>query len=311
MIDKQTIEGIKERLPVHAVASKHLTLTKKGSNYFSLCPFHTETTASFCVPAPEAKIQTFKCFGCQKTGDVIALHEHFTGSSFIEAVEQLAKETNTNITQTAQKPVTPYKTIAKAKDAPIANDTVITCLKRWQGLLPNSPAAEYLQKRKIPLEIAVRCGAGYIPANEHYENLYGERIVFPHTMADGSIISLYGRSLNDERKHCHLSGAKGLFNAPALNLADDLWLVEGVFDALALMAYGIEKTVAVFGLDGMDMRWLRGQKKIIVFFDYDEAGNKAYQKFALEAEYWGIKTFRYEADILNGYKDFSEYWQNA
>jgi DNA primase len=313
MIDKQTIEGIKERLPVYTVASKYLTLTKKGNSYFALCPFHAESSASFCIPTPESDKQVFHCFGCQKSGDVITLYEHFTGSSFNEAVEQLAKETNTSITQSKQyqKPVTPYKTIAKPKETPTASDTLITRLKHWQELLPNSAAADYLQKRKIPLNIAQNCGAGYLPANEKYENLYGERIVFPHTMADGRIISAYGRSLNDDRKHCHLSGAKGLFNAQALNLVGDLWLVEGVFDALALMAYGIEKTVAVFGLDGMDMRWFRGQQKIVVLFDYDEAGNNAYKKFAPEAEYWGIKTHRFNEDIVGGYKDFSEYWQNA
>jgi DNA primase len=39
----------------------HLVFSKKGQDYFALCPFHQEKSSSFAFE-PERKI--FKCFGC-------------------------------------------------------------------------------------------------------------------------------------------------------------------------------------------------------------------------------------------------------
>ena len=50
------------------VVSDYVHLTKKGSNLFGLCPFHSEKTGSFSV-APDKQI--YHCFGCGKGGGVI------------------------------------------------------------------------------------------------------------------------------------------------------------------------------------------------------------------------------------------------
>ena len=50
------------------VISDYVHLTKKGSNLFGLCPFHSEKTGSFSV-SPDKQI--YHCFGCGKGGGVI------------------------------------------------------------------------------------------------------------------------------------------------------------------------------------------------------------------------------------------------
>ena len=49
------------------VISEYVKLKKSGANYFGLCPFHNEKTASFSVN-PEKQI--YRCFGCGAGGNV-------------------------------------------------------------------------------------------------------------------------------------------------------------------------------------------------------------------------------------------------
>ncbi len=69
------------------LAMTELHLVKRGANYSALCPFHTEKTPSFFV-FPQRN--TFKCFGCQKSGDVITYYMEIRSVTFLEAVQQLA-----------------------------------------------------------------------------------------------------------------------------------------------------------------------------------------------------------------------------
>jgi len=49
-----------------SVVSKVVDLTKRGDNYFGICPFHDEKTPSFSV---SPKREEFHCFGCNANGD--------------------------------------------------------------------------------------------------------------------------------------------------------------------------------------------------------------------------------------------------
>ena len=73
-------------------------------------------------------------------------------------------------------------------------------------------------------------------------------MVFPHTTPDGRLVNLYGRAVGTAeqvpkaKRHDHLPGAKGYFNAAALQAgAGPLWVCEGAFDALALLAAGVSR----------------------------------------------------------------------
>jgi len=77
------------------------------------------------------------------------------------------------------------------------------------------------------------------PAGEPWR---GGRVVFPHTTPDGHLVNLYGRAVGTAeqvpkaKRHDHLPGEKGYFNATALQAGDGgLWVCEGAFDALALL----------------------------------------------------------------------------
>lgn len=317
MIDQDTIERLREQVDLHGVISRFVDLKKAGANWIGRCPFHDDRTPSFTVPVAPSGRPFFHCFGCGAHGDAIEFLQRHRGLPFTDAVKELAGEIGLAVGQ-AKRP--PLKAAVKFTPAPAAkeghqalDEAALVRLAGWQLALPGSPAEQYLQTRKIPLAVAQAVGAGFLPAGE-YMGLnaegkptgYGPRIVFPHTLPDGRIVNLYGRSTDPDAdkalKHRHLPRAKGLLNADALALPGELWIVEGAFDALALLAAGIDKVIAVFGLDGFDWRWI-GRQDLVIATDRDDAGEQAAQKMLLEAAYRGLKARRLPAEAFGGHKD--------
>ncbi len=49
------LDALIERNPIDEVVGQYVSLTRRGSNLFGLCPFHSEKTASFSV-APDKGI---------------------------------------------------------------------------------------------------------------------------------------------------------------------------------------------------------------------------------------------------------------
>ncbi len=62
------IEEVKGKVDIVSIIGEHVRLTKSGSNFKGLCPFHSEKTPSFMV-TPE--LQIYKCFGCFPAGQFI------------------------------------------------------------------------------------------------------------------------------------------------------------------------------------------------------------------------------------------------
>ena len=70
------------------VVGSYVHLTRKGSNLFGLCPFHSEKTGSFSV-SPDKQI--YYCFGCKKGGGVVNFIMEEENLTFPDAVRFLAK----------------------------------------------------------------------------------------------------------------------------------------------------------------------------------------------------------------------------
>jgi DNA primase len=82
------LDELVTRNPIEDVVSQYVQLTKKGSNLFGLCPFHSEKTASFSV-APDKQI--YYCFGCHKGGGVVNFIMEIENLGYADAVRFLAK----------------------------------------------------------------------------------------------------------------------------------------------------------------------------------------------------------------------------
>ena len=91
MIDRLTVEKIKDAANIVDVVSEFVSLRRSGANYKGLCPFHNERTPSFFV-SPSRGI--CHCFSCGRGGtpiNFIMEHEQMT---YVEALRWLARKYN-------------------------------------------------------------------------------------------------------------------------------------------------------------------------------------------------------------------------
>ena len=55
------IDEVRDRSDIVSIVSEYVTLQRKGSKHWGLCPFHGEKTPSFSV---DQEKQMYYCFGC-------------------------------------------------------------------------------------------------------------------------------------------------------------------------------------------------------------------------------------------------------
>jgi Toprim-like len=191
-------------------------------------------------------------------------------------------------------------------------------LAAFQAALPGSRGAAYLQQRGIPLALAQQHGVGYAAPGtwpHAARDWRGGRVVFPHTTPDGHVVNLYGRAVGTEeqvpkaKRHDHLPGAKGYFNAAALQGdAGPLWVCEGAFDALALLAARVSRVVAIFGVQGWRWEWAREVRVLVFALDADAAGQQQWRQLARQAALRGKWVAVLPSGAYGGCKDISEAW---
>jgi len=188
----------------------------------------------------------------------------------------------------------------------------------FQAALPGSRGAAYLQQRGIPLGLAQQLGVGYAATGRWphpVRDWRGGRVVFPHTTPDGRLVNLYGRAVGTAeqvpkaKRHDHLPGAKAYFNAAALRAgAGPMWVCEGAFDALALLAAGVPRVVAIFGVQGWRWDWVREVRELVFALDADAAGQQQWHQLARQAALRGKQVRVLPVAAYGGHKDVNEAW---
>jgi DNA primase len=191
-------------------------------------------------------------------------------------------------------------------------------LAAFQAALPGSRGEAYLQQRGIPLALAQQLGVGYAAPGRWphaARDWYGGRVVFPHTTPDGHVVNFYSRAVGPAeevpkaKRHDHLPGTKGYFNATALQAGHGpLWVCEGAFDALALLAAGVSRVVAIFGVQGWRWDWAREVRELVLALDADAAGQQQWRQLARQAALRGKQVAGLPAAAYGGHKDASAAW---
>ena len=90
-IPQDSIDRVRDSADIVDVISQFVDLKQRGSNYFGLCPFHGEKTASFSV-APSKQI--YHCFGCGAGGNVFSFVMEYQKVPFPESIKILAERYN-------------------------------------------------------------------------------------------------------------------------------------------------------------------------------------------------------------------------
>jgi DNA primase len=286
------IEELKSRLDIVQVAELHgISINKNGqAECFN---GHDEKTQSLKF---YEDTQSYHCFGCGAHGDVISLLQHIDGCSFSEAVSAIARETGLSPFQ-SNNGFNPERYA-------MVSDCLNTAANIYHSWL--TPDDSYLEQRGISYETATKFNVGRTRDKEDLRIALKDRGVGADTIlysglvkADGTdffqnhivvpiyhagrVVDFYGRSQNGHpQRHWRLPNDRfvlgnGLFNwNPS---AKEIILVEGIFDALALIQEGFPHAVTTLGTQGLNGSLpaiRKGHiKKAFVCYDGDLAGNGA------------------------------------
>lgn len=109
-IPEQLIEQIRSQSDIVDVISDYMQLTKRGRNWFGLCPFHGEQTPSFSVSQDK---QIFHCFGCGAGGNAITFVMDIENIAFPDAVIKLANRAGTPVDIAIQPTESTVKSVPK------------------------------------------------------------------------------------------------------------------------------------------------------------------------------------------------------
>ena len=292
----------------------------------ALCPFHgSDHQRSLRVTVATGR---FVCFACGAWGYLAEARERWQEERQHQAVDrrpparqrrpprlQPTLHTSAGHPAAASKPVA---RLAAPREPVPARPDLAQQLTVFQAALPGSRGATYLQQRGIPLALAQQYGVGYAapgtwphPARDWRSG----HVVFPHTTPDGRLVNLYGRAVGTAeqvpkaKRHDHLPGAKGYFNTTALQEGDGpLWVCEGAFDALALLAAGVPRVVAIFGVQGWRWEWAREVRELGFALDADAAGQQQWRQLARQAALRGKRVAVLPTAAYGGCKDVSDAW---
>ncbi len=157
LIPQSFISDLLNRVDIVDVVGKHVKLKKAGANYQGLCPFHQEKSPSFSVSPTK---QFYHCFGCGAHGSAIGFMMEYSGQSYVDAIEELARSVGLTVPReqrSMRSVVEQQHSIALSEVMSMASDWYIQQLKGSQR------AINYLKGRGLTGEIAKRYGLGYAP----------------------------------------------------------------------------------------------------------------------------------------------------
>ena len=95
------LDELRSRADIVQIVSAYVPLKKNGRDYWGLCPFHGEKTASFSV-SPEK--QMYYCFGCKAGGSVINFVMEMEHLTYPEAVTMLADRLHMTVPEMQEDP---------------------------------------------------------------------------------------------------------------------------------------------------------------------------------------------------------------
>lgn len=291
------------------VVSSYVQLTRKGSNLFGLCPFHSEKTGSFSV-SPDKQI--YYCFGCKRGGGVINFIMEEENLPFPDAVRFLAKRAGLEVPEEEGDRESGRRRQRLLDLNRDAARFYYQTLHQPEG----RAVQEYLNRRKISRTTAVNFGLGASPdawdalltamtkkgytksemleaglvvqnRNGGLYDKFRNRLMFPVIDVRGDVVAFGGRVLDkSEPKYMNTqetpvySKRRVLYG---LNLAKktkrpNIILCEGNIDVVTLHQAGFDNAVASMGtaLTAEQTRLLsRFTKELVLCYDNDSAGKIA------------------------------------
>jgi len=318
LIPEQKIDEIRARIDFVALVQRHgVELKKSGRSLKGCCPFHGEKTPSFYV-YPEDK--QFHCFGCQVHGDVFTFVQRLMGKTFVDTVQDLAKEVGVDLEAAVDPAMKERGQIKQATDFAAEHYKQ----RLWDPIVGKT-AREYLESRGVTQDVARQFGLGWAvnawsdladrmrehgylgfaekaglvserAKSEGFYDMFRGRLMIPIRSPEGRTIAFGGRLLEGDNGPKYLNSRESkLYNKSetlyGMDLARDeirkkksVVLCEGYFDCIGLHQAGIKNAVALCSTaltpGHMGVLSRADAKELVLLLDGDAAGRAAVERLA-------------------------------
>ncbi|MEI7623612.1 MAG: DNA primase [Actinomycetes bacterium] len=321
-IQDDDIAAVRNAADIVAVISEHVQLKRVGRRWQGLCPFHQEKSGSFSVNAEE---KLYYCFGCGAKGDVITFVREVEHLDFVGAVEKLAVKSGVTLRYTDEGQTEGRKRRTKLLDA--VSKASIWYHDRLLSAPDAAAARSYLRSRgldgddvrtfgigwapegwdelaralKVPNDVFVEAGLGFINSRGRPTDAFRGRIIFPIHDVAGATVGFGGRIMPgvDGAKYKNSVDSAiygksrllyGLHMAKAdIVKADEAIICEGYTDVIGFFKAGLPRAVATCGtaLTEDHVKLLRSfARRVVLAFDADAAGqNAAARVYTWEKQY--------------------------
>lgn len=309
-ISDEKINEIRNSTDIVSIISDYIPLKLHGKNYFGICPFHDDHSPSMSV-SPDR--QLFKCFVCNKGGNVFIFIKDYENISYIEAVKRVADKIGIPLSiDTYSNKSTKFNHEYEIMD--YATKIFQNNLYSKEG----SKAREYLKERNITENIIKDFKIGLALENRthlrdslknkydineldelglitkdginSYDKFYN-RIMIPLTNEDNKVVGYTGRIYNgetDTAKYVNTMETKiykkghilfNYYNAkPFIREEKKAIIVEGNMDAIRMYSSGVKNVLALMGTvitDDQINMLKKLRVPIILMLDNDNAGSLA------------------------------------
>ena len=162
MISQESIERVKASASIVEVVSETVKLRRSGMHYSGLCPFHSERSPSFHV---RESTNSYHCFGCGASGNVISYVMAMRAMTFPDAVEYLAGRYGIELkfenTKRQGPAVDREKLFDVCRIAHLYFRKSLLNVKGGEGEFKK--VGEYLKKRQLTADAINHFGIGYSP----------------------------------------------------------------------------------------------------------------------------------------------------
>ncbi|MET1077168.1 MAG: DNA primase [Pseudomonas sp.] len=324
LIPQGFIDDLLNRTDIVDVVSSRVQLKKTGKNFSACCPFHKEKTPSFSVSPDKQFYYCFGCGAGGNALGFVMDHDNLDFPQAVEDLAKAAgmevprEESGgrpQKPRQSGDSPLYPLLTAAAdfyrhaLKHHP-SRKAAVDYLKgrglsgeiaRDFGLGFAPPGWDNLHKHlgSDALQQKAMIEAGLLIENAETGKRYDrfrDRVIFPIRDSRGRIIAFGGRVLGDDKPK-YLNSPEtpvfhkgqelyGLYEARKSNRdLDEILVVEGYMDVIALAQQGLRNAVATLGTATSEehlKRLFRVVPSVLFCFDGDQAGRKAAWR-ALEA----------------------------
>ena len=310
------IERLRSTVSIVDLVGQFVTLRKVGRNWVGLCPFHAEKSPSFNVREETGR---YRCFGCDKAGDVFTFVQEHEHVDFVGAVEYLAAKAGMQLTYTSTG-----QSRERARRKQLV-DAMAVAVEWYHHRLLDDPAArlarDYLRSRGLSGDVARTFRLGWAPdewdalarqsgvdgellratglaftnRSGRMQDAFRGRVLFPIFSDAGEAVALGGRVLpgsDDPAKYKNspetpiYAKSKTLYGlnwAKADVAASDQAVVcEGYTDVIGFHRVGVPRAVATCGTAFTEdhIRLLkRYASRVVLAFDADAAGIGAAERF--------------------------------